>query len=60
MDRSDEPSAFAWIMSGTVGAVVAAGLGKVLLDRRRQRAVLDARAAEEEADDLAQAEGHPS
>ena len=38
MDRSDEPSAFAWIMSGTVTAVVAAGLGKFLLDRRHAQA----------------------
>ena len=59
MDRSDEPSAFAWIMSGTVGAVVAAGLGKFLLDRRRHRAVLDARDAAE-AEDLAEVDGHPS
>ncbi|MFW5469354.1 hypothetical protein ACOCJ4_04840 [Knoellia sp. CPCC 206435] len=59
MDRSDEPSAFAWIMSGTVGAVVAAGLGKFLLDRRRHRAVMDARDAAE-AEDLAEVDGHPS
>jgi len=59
MDRSDEPSAFAWIMSGTVGAVVAAGLGKFLLDRRRHRAVMDAQ-AKAEAEDMAEAEGHPS
>lgn len=59
MDRSDEPSAFGWIMSGTVAVVVAGGLGKFLLDRRRHRAVLDARAAVD-AEDLAEAEGHPS
>ena len=58
MDRSDEPSAFAWIMSGTVGAVVAAGLGKFLLDRRRHRAVLAARAAAE-AEERAAGEGPP-
>ncbi len=59
MDRSDETSAFAWILSGTVGAVIAGGLAKVLLDRRRERAVLEARQAREAAD-LAEAEGHPS
>ena len=58
MDRSDEPSAFAWIMSGTVGAVVAAGLGKFLLDRRRHRAVMEARAAAD-AEEMAEVEGHP-
>ena len=31
MDRSDEHSAFAWIMSGAVGVVVAGGIGKALL-----------------------------
>lgn len=67
MDRSDEPSAFAWVMSGTVGAVVAAGLGKFLLDRRRARVALEAAAAAEEAEagaateaELAESEGHPS
>lgn len=65
MDRSDEPSAFAWIMSGTVGAVVAAGLGKFLLDRRRLRAVTEAQAAGEaearsEAEADTEPEGHPS
>ncbi|GAA4110359.1 hypothetical protein GCM10022415_03970 [Knoellia locipacati] len=63
MDRSDEPSAFAWIMSGTVTAVVAAGLGKFLLDRRRARAALeasDAQAAAADDDAQAESEGHPS
>ncbi|KGN30418.1 hypothetical protein N802_07170 [Knoellia sinensis KCTC 19936] len=61
MDRSDEPSAFAWIMSGTVGAVVVGSLGKMLLDRRRARALTDAKAAAAEADpESAEAEGHPS
>ena len=63
MDRSDEPSAFAWIMSGTVTAVVAAGLGKFLLDRRRARAALEAASAEADAAadaEQAESEGHPS
>ncbi|CAN7349084.1 hypothetical protein [Knoellia sp. LjRoot47] len=63
MDRSDEPSAFAWIMSGTVTAVVAAGLGKFLLDRRRAGAALEAASAEADAaaaDEQAESEGHPS
>ncbi|MFC7491532.1 MULTISPECIES: hypothetical protein [unclassified Knoellia] len=59
MDRSDERSALAWIMSGTVGAVVAAGLGKVLLDRHRARALEQAREAVEDVEQ-AEAEGHPS
>lgn len=59
MDRSDEPSAFAWIMSGTVGAVVAAGLGKFLLDRRHARALAEAKDAVDDAEQ-AEAEGHPS
>jgi hypothetical protein len=59
MDRSDESSAFAWIMSGTVGAVIIGGLAKVLLDRRRANAVTEALAAQDSAD-LAEAEGHPS
>ncbi len=59
MDSSDERSALAWIMSGTVGAVVAAGLGKVLMDRRRERIAADVQAANE-AGDEAEAEGHPS
>lgn len=59
MDRSDERSALAWIMSGTVGAVVAAGLGKVLMDRHRARALDQARDTTEAAEE-AEAEGHPS
>lgn len=59
MDRSEEPSAFAWIMSGTVGALVVGGLAKTLLDRRRERIQAQAR-AEAEAAELAEAEGHPS
>ena len=59
MDRSDERSALGWIMSGTVGAVVAAGLGKVLIDRHRARALEQARDAVED-DEQAQAEGHPT
>lgn len=62
MDGADERSALAWIMSGTVTAVVAAGLGKVLMDRRRERALAEARAAIDAAEELerAEAEGHPS
>lgn len=63
MDRSDEPSAFAWIMSGTVAVVVAGGLGKFLLDRRHARARLEAEAAAAAAQDeteRAAVEGHPS
>lgn len=59
MDSSDERSALAWIMSGTVAAVVAAGLGKVLMDRRRDRALAEAEAAVADAEE-AEAEGHPS
>lgn len=59
MDSSDERSALAWIMSGTMGAVVAAGLGKMLMDRRRERALAQASAAKEAVDE-AEAEGHPS
>lgn len=59
MDRSDERSALAWIMSGTVGAVVAAGLGKVLIDRHRARA-LDQAQDTSDAGEQAEAEGHPS
>jgi hypothetical protein len=59
MDRADERSAFAWIMSGTVGAVVVGSLGKVLLDRRRERALAEAQSASDEAD-AGEAEGHPS
>ncbi len=54
VDRSDEPSAFAWIMSGTLVSLAAAGLAKALIDRRRGRALAEA-AAEEETPD-----GHPS
>jgi hypothetical protein len=63
MDRSDERSALAWIMSGTVGAVVAAGLGKMLMDRRRDRALAEASSAAEpasEPDEADEAAGHPS
>jgi len=59
MDRTDEPSAFAWIMTGPVSAVIAAGIGKRLLDRRRERALTEAGAAVPDGE-LAEAEGHPS
>ena len=42
MDRSDEHSAFAWIMSGAVGVLVAGGIGKALLDKRRASAQREA------------------
>lgn len=60
MDRSDERSAFAWIMSGTVGAVMVGSLGKILLDRRRERALAEAAASATEDPEAAEAEGHPS
>ena len=56
---TDERSALAWVMSGTVGALVAGGLAKHLIDRRRERALADA-AEHEEAEGLEEAEGHPS
>lgn len=56
---TDERSALAWIMSGTVGVVVAGGIAKRLLDRRRARALAEVEAAEEAAG-LEEAEGHPS
>lgn len=61
-DRSDEHSAFAWIMSGTIGAVVVGGLAKTLLDRRRAHAVEAAETAAREVAEAeaAEAEGHPS
>lgn len=60
--REDEHSAFAWIMSGTIGAVVVGGLAKTLLDRRRAHALESAQAEASAADesDAAEAEGHPS
>ncbi len=54
VDRSDEPSAFAWIMSGTLGALAVGGLAKLMLDRRRARAIAEAGAEEDGPD------GHPS
>ena len=59
LGSNDERHALAWIMSGTVGAVVAGGIAKRLLDRRRARALAEAEAASD-ADDLGEAEGHPS
>lgn len=56
---TDERSALAWIMSGAVGAAVVGGLAKRLIDRRRERALHDAEAAEDAAG-LEEAEGHPS
>lgn len=46
VEREHEPSAFAWIMGGTLGVVVAGGLAKALLDRRRARAHAQSRVAE--------------
>ena len=46
-------------MSGAVGVLVAGGIGKALLDKRRasaQREAIEAR----EREDLDEAEGHPS
>lgn len=59
---TDERSALAWIMSGAAGVVVAGGIAKRLLDRRRERALEDAEAAEDAAtrEALDEAEGHPS
>ena len=59
MDRSDEHSAFAWIMSGAVGVLVAGGIGKALLDKRRASAQRDAIDALER-EELDEAESHPS
>ena len=58
-DRSDEHSAFAWIMSGTVGAVVIGGFAKVLLDRRRAQALAEGDPVYDgsEPDEV---EGHPT
>ena len=50
MDRSDEHSAFAWIMSGAVGVLVAGGIGKALLDKRRASAQREAIEALERED----------
>ena len=36
---TDERSALAWIMSGTVGALVVGGFAKRLIDKRRERAL---------------------
>ncbi|KAB7741953.1 hypothetical protein GA707_17320 [Nostocoides sp. F2B08] len=68
---TDERSALAWIMSGTVGALVVGGFAKRLIDKRRERALneLDESAHRESADTeqdeqgsngLEEAEGHPS
>lgn len=56
---TDERSALAWIMSGAVGVVVAGGIAKRLIDRRRERALTEA-AEVDESDALNEAEGHPS
>jgi hypothetical protein len=61
---TDERSALAWIMSGTVGALVVGGFAKHLIDRRRERALAELeKEVEKEPDtssDLDEAEGHPS
>lgn len=63
-DRSDEHSAFAWIMSGTIGAVVVGGLAKTLLDRRRAHALEAADTSEqadgEDPEEGTDPEGHPT
>ena len=56
---TDERSALAWIMSGTVGALVVGGLAKHLIDRRRNQALAEA-TEQEETEGLEEAEGHPS
>ena len=56
---TDERSALAWIMSGAVGVVVAGGIAKRLIDRRRERALAEA-GAQAQSDGLDEAEGHPS
>lgn len=56
---TDEGSALAWVMSGTVGALVVGGLAKHLIDRRRDRALAEA-AEQEDIEGLEEAEGHPS
>jgi hypothetical protein len=38
---TDERSALAWIMSGTVGALVVGGFAKRLIDKRRERALTE-------------------
>ncbi|MGA8045826.1 MAG: hypothetical protein WCA30_06110 [Dermatophilaceae bacterium] len=64
---TDERSALAWIMSGTVGALVVGGLAKHLVDKRRERALAeleqDSSMAEpdiEDTGDPEEAEGHPT
>jgi hypothetical protein len=60
---TDERSALAWVMSGTVGALVVGGLAKRLIDRRRERAFAEAEELEREqaeSEGLEEAEGHPS
>ena len=63
---TDERSALAWVMSGTVGALVAGGIAKRLIDRRRERALAEAEEQEKaelahgESEGLDEAEGHPS
>lgn len=56
---TDERSALAWIMSGAAGVVVAGGIAKRLIDRRRARALQDAEEAAD-AEAMDEAEGHPS
>lgn len=60
---TDERSALAWVMSGTVGALVVGGFAKHLIDKRRDRALAEAVERETEQRDtegLDEAEGHPS
>ena len=61
---TDERSALAWIMSGTVGALVVGGFAKHLIDKRRERALAelaDSGEPDEEATTgTEEAEGHPS
>jgi len=64
---TDERSALAWIMSGTVGALVVGGFAKRLIDKRRERALTeleqDSSTTERDIEDTGdpdEAEGHPT
>lgn len=60
-DRSNEPSAFGWVMTGTLGALAVGGIVWRLV-KGRQSAVMaadDGRGYSVD-DDTTDAEGHPS
>lgn len=48
---TDERSALAWIMSGTVGALVVGGFAKHLIDKRRERALAELDESTQEGDE---------